>query len=273
MKNKLPDYLLSGGSDTAVLFIHGLGGSHKTWNKFSHTLSATWQGEESFSLEYDEYYADSYNIPFLSFIYKSITGSNIEDLAKHLKSIINTVCKKYKNVILVCHSMGGLIARKFIINELKSEKTLGNIKGLITYATPHHGSKLANIAKAIFHDTTAAMLYLRKFLQIRDLSYNSDFINELNHDWSIFNVNNKLKFLRVVGLADAIVSVESAELASDRNVFTFANKGHFSIIKPHKLIKDGALMVTHNFLQDFRKDLEKQELLEMEYEEEDKYEY
>ncbi len=46
-----------------------------------------------------------------------------------------------KNIALVCHSRGGLIARKFM------EKKRPNIKALITLSTPHKGSSLSLIGR------------------------------------------------------------------------------------------------------------------------------
>ena len=44
-------------------------------------------------------------------------------------------------IILIGHSRGGLIARKYLFKQDKS------IKGLITISTPHKGSSVAKIAK------------------------------------------------------------------------------------------------------------------------------
>jgi pimeloyl-ACP methyl ester carboxylesterase len=46
-------------------------------------------------------------------------------------------------IILIGHSRGGLIARKYLLNAHKS------VKGLITVATPHKGSTIAGIARYI----------------------------------------------------------------------------------------------------------------------------
>ncbi|GGH00181.1 hypothetical protein GCM10007415_40120 [Parapedobacter pyrenivorans] len=268
----LPKFLKSNNDDTAVLFIHGLSGNYLTWKRFSIRLSEDWKEEDSFNLEYDEYYSLSFQIPILSFFIKCYVGKSIGDVASHLNSILISVGKKYQNVILVCHSMGGLVARKLIVDKLKAEKSLGNIKALITYATPHHGARLANWVSLFFHKPLA-LIRIKKFLQLNDLSRSSAFIMDLNADWSRLNVNDKIDFLRIVGLADGIVSVDSAEHEAGTNVFSFANKGHFSIIKPHRSITDGALMVTYNYLKDFKKNQESKELLEMGYEEESEYDY
>ena len=46
-----------------------------------------------------------------------------------------------KGVILIGHSRGGLIARKYLMTNTK------DIRGLYTISTPHHGSSIAKIGK------------------------------------------------------------------------------------------------------------------------------
>ena len=136
--------------DSVVLFVHGLGGNYWTWNVFANRLKTEWIEADTFGLEYDEYYQTQgflNKIPILrNFIMmrQIIRGPGIEILSVHLKTIIEEVCDEYKNVVIVAHSMGGLVARKYILNLLKETKKVGKIKGLITYATPHKGSKWAN---------------------------------------------------------------------------------------------------------------------------------
>ncbi|MBI4698568.1 MAG: hypothetical protein HY758_06560, partial [Nitrospirae bacterium] len=55
---------------------------------------------------------------------------------------LQALIKEYRlyagdGMILICHSRGGLIARKYM------EKNSGMIRGLITLATPHHGTSMA----------------------------------------------------------------------------------------------------------------------------------
>ena len=273
IERPLPRFLVADNSNTAILFVHGLGGSSKTWSDFSERLDAEWTEKDNFNLEYDEYYKNYYNIPVFSFIVKSFMGKDINNLSKHLDSVIKTVCEKYEHVILICHSMGGLIARQYIVNKLKKDKNLGKIKALITYATPHLGSYIANYCRVIFHKPLA-LLRIKKLLQVSDLSNNGDYINKLNEDWSMLNINDKIDFIRVIGMEDWIVNTASGEFINDENVHYFANKDHFSIIKPNKNIKDPALYVSYNYLKDFNENLEKkQELDEFSFEEESDYEF
>ncbi len=49
---------------------------------------------------------------------------------------------KIDKVILVGHSMGGIIARNYV----QKRGGVSNIKGVVTLGSPHHGSKLAPFA-------------------------------------------------------------------------------------------------------------------------------
>lgn len=248
--------------DSAVLFVHGLGGSYWTWNKFSIHLKKYWNEKDSFDLEYDEYYVNQglvHSIPLLNFfqkIWKIWTGPNIELLSQHLKTVIDQVCHDYENVIIVAHSMGGLVARKYIVDILKETKTIGKVKALITYATPHKGSYWGNRYQMLCYYCFGNMLGNSK--QVLELSKGGIFLPELNKMWSNLRVEDKLKFIRVVGCDDWVVDIDSASYKLDGDVRMIANKNHFSIIKPVRE-KDPAFMVTYNYLKDFRDNLENEE--------------
>lgn len=68
----------------------------------------------------------------------------IDVAAAELAEVIK-LSKKYsrRGIILIGHSRGGLIARRYLENKDKS------VKGLITLAAPHHGSSMAKLAEYI----------------------------------------------------------------------------------------------------------------------------
>jgi pimeloyl-ACP methyl ester carboxylesterase len=255
----LPDFINSKNSDSAVIFIHGLGGSYWTWKKFSNHLSNTWEESSSFGLEYDEYYQDGgflNKIPIIKYLLKIrqiIIGPSIEVLSTHLKTAIDEKCDEYENVIIIAHSMGGLVARKYILNLIADTKSLGKIKGLITYATPHYGSKWANYYLLLCY--YIIRIFSRDSQQISQISTTGEFINELNKKWSAYNIDDKIAFYRVYGLMDWVVNAESSSYIMDSYAKPVANKGHFNIIKPRRK-KDTAFMVTYNYLKRFRDILE-----------------
>jgi pimeloyl-ACP methyl ester carboxylesterase len=66
---------------------------------------------------------------------------------EELKDVVSRVRKKFssKSIAFVCHSRGGLVARKYMEAKPKG------IKALITIASPHGGSSLSRIGKYIEH--------------------------------------------------------------------------------------------------------------------------
>jgi len=64
---------------------------------------------------------------------------------EELKDVVSTVRKKFPSrpIAFICHSRGGLVARKYMEAKPKG------IKALITIASPHGGSSLSKIGKYI----------------------------------------------------------------------------------------------------------------------------
>ena len=58
-------------------------------------------------------------------------------------------------VVLLAHSRGGLLARKFLKDNAANAALVGSIAGLITLHSPHHGSTLANVANTLNTVVTA----------------------------------------------------------------------------------------------------------------------
>lgn len=66
----------------------------------------------------------------------------IETFAAHLARIVDEVTQAtgQPRAILVCHSMGGLIARTYL-----GSRGAGRVAGLVTLGSPHHGTALAKL--------------------------------------------------------------------------------------------------------------------------------
>jgi hypothetical protein len=127
-------------SDTLLLFIHGI---------FGDTLK-TWSTESGPSLpeiilKRDEF---SKNIDAYAFGYaSSIVGSgsfSVTEAAKSLKATWDYEnFSKYKRVILVAHSMGGLIALEALTTYSDMRE---KVVTLVTYSTPYNGAEISTIA-------------------------------------------------------------------------------------------------------------------------------
>lgn len=115
---------------TKVIFVHGLNGDlNKTWGKFPQLL----ENDEELDCEIGSYGYDFAYIPFFG------ESLSIQTLANGLSTQIKHRCKESDEIILVGHSLGGLIIRRFLLNLYFKGETL-NIKKICFFAVPQNGS-------------------------------------------------------------------------------------------------------------------------------------
>jgi pimeloyl-ACP methyl ester carboxylesterase len=67
-----------------------------------------------------------------------------EESAKRVAEKVQEASQKYQNIVIVAHSMGGLISRHYLESgRFDSATGYRNVSALITLATPHYGSPFA----------------------------------------------------------------------------------------------------------------------------------
>lgn len=183
-------------SRKAILFIHGLGScSSSTWGMFEAVLRADNALFSSLDIYHFEYKTSCIYIP-------GIFGKQLklQDLAEALKTMINTKLAGYSEIVLVCHSMGGLIARRYLLDEVVNKRRL-KVQRVLFYAVPHTGAGIAGIGS-----------FFSPFqVQIKQLCKNSDFLHALNNEWEKLNLNYAFASLYITGGQDKVVSVESSK--------------------------------------------------------------
>ena len=107
---------------------------------------------------------------------------------------------------LVAHSMGGLIARKAVVQQMRSPRPRldKRLKLMAFLASPHNGAALAGLAQRIPFVST----------HLHDLGPNSSFLFDLNSDWLVWSkemVPESCHVRCVVGVEDKIVSLANAQ--------------------------------------------------------------
>jgi len=163
-------------------------------------------------------------------------GAAVEEL-KQVMEITRRVFPK-KPVAFICHSRGGLVARKLM------ERRMPEVKALITVATPHHGSSLALLGKYLKPLSTAVKTaipknnlgpvsnVLRRFNELiegpaaKELLPDSDFFKKLSDE-----PDGGIRYLSFGGTSIRMLTVYKCEVR-DRNIYprTF-------LIIPDSLIK------------------------------------
>ena len=195
-----------------IVFIHGLNGSEKSWmnkegKKFGDLLLLNPIIQEGYDIEYYDYKEEA----------SVFSKLGIEKNGKILKTWLTAKTKKYEEVVLICHSMGGLLAKYIILNEKIREK----IKLYISLAVPHKGSNLGNLGI---------------FEKVKNLAPYSEVLNELEKDW-IKKYKILPKTIYLTGENDSVVTdissraLEAGEREEDVEEYSTAD-GHISISKP-----------------------------------------
>lgn len=190
--------------DSVIILIHGWGGDHdQTWGKFPLYL---WQAEELRKTH-------------VVVVYDYPTGvlghsPEIGEVALNLKEVLNQCCGKAKEYILVGHSMGGIVAKEYVLHFLRNglSKQL-KVSKVIFIATPHTGTHLARWADWIpgIHSPQIEVLK----------GVNEPFLKRQLDDWQVMvqappqgYSEDKFKQLRqwaIYATADKVVPRESAQ--------------------------------------------------------------
>ena len=153
------------------------------------------------------YYFDIFQEPE-NYVVVQTKSENIDTYSIRLKELLDTVTYKTgrDKVIIVAHSMGGLVARRYI-----QVFGTGKVEKLIMVGTPNKGIK-GNVAD-----------YCKFFgenLECRDMNENSLFINKVNREKlpniKIYNVIGTGCNMKN-GIGDGIVLEENAKLAGASN--------------------------------------------------------
>jgi predicted alpha/beta hydrolase family esterase/tetratricopeptide (TPR) repeat protein len=213
-------------SGLLVLFVHGLGGGQGTWGAFDELLKKDADIKKRITV------AECRFPTRLCRFLPTWKSTPLQDLAKGLATEIRTRYKDYQKILLVCHSLGGLIAKRFIIDEFKQSAPLP-VREVIFFATPHYGSSFANRAD----------LFSIEHRHLRQLRTDSDFIDSINEDWVTFKCEARVGCTYVVGGQDAIVSRHSAGAGRGLNVEFISDKGHSDIVKPKSVDDISFLLV------------------------------
>lgn len=166
--------------------------STKTWSNMTYPIS----------IRASYYLILNYNFDFYTNIIRK--DENIETYSIRLKEIVDFVSEKTnsKKVNIIAHSMGGLVARKYI--QLFGEEKIEN---LIMIGTPNHG------VEGKVNDFCSTLGAKR---ECEDMSKNSIFLKILNS----YIPKNKTQFSLIYGVGcntnnkegDGIVTKDSAKL-------------------------------------------------------------
>jgi hypothetical protein len=149
-------------------------------------------------------------------------NNTIDDIANALYNRYKLKIDRYKTVSFIGHSMGGIIAKKTILDMCK--KAIEFKGKYISLATPHKGASINGCIKKLNS-------------QAIEIEQNSALINSLSKDWDVYK--NRITRQYYCGSGDSIVDCKTAfPDDSEMHQITIANEDHNSISKPNKTKSD-----------------------------------
>jgi pimeloyl-ACP methyl ester carboxylesterase len=210
-----------------VVFIHGWRGDEDSFGKMPSYVS-----------EITECQAAIYSYP--SDIWEK--SPSIDMIARNFDNWVRNNVSSNR-IAIVAHSMGGLVARRFVSLQFERSDRIDSLVRLFVFiASPHNGAVLANIGR---HVPT-----FRK-VQLNELSTDSSFLFSLNADWNKWvssDYSKKSTIRCIVGANDKVVSINSA-IGLDPNPIPLLGAGHIDIVKP-KDENDEVVITTSRLLQE-----------------------
>ncbi|MUK30159.1 hypothetical protein GNP44_08665 [Aliivibrio fischeri] len=198
-----------------VLFIHGFtGDAEKTWmNANGYSFPKLLLNDSTITDNFDiasyNYFTELLNLfadvkekarwlrdLIWKKTHKKERNLNIDELSNNLSSHFRFTLEQYDNIYVIAHSMGGLITKNLIKNEL-NQNNFTKVKFFISLAVPHQGASMSVLGNLISSN-----------LQISNLNPVEHFINELNQNWVYLDSKPTTKYF--YGSYDNVVTKYSA---------------------------------------------------------------
>lgn len=220
-----------------ILFVHGFTGDTSTWlNKQHGSFPELLLEEDKISSQFDvahfSYYTKLLNLFSKTSNFFNITkmlfgtshgklkkNISIDEIANLLRTEIRFKLQNYDNIIIIAHSMGGLVAKSCIVQDIQ-ENLPSKIKLFISLAVPHMGADMATYGKLISSN-----------IQIENLTPLNNFIHEINNIWLKTTLRPETKYF--YGVHDDVVA-KTSSVPTDKDAMDVisVDENHTSISKP-----------------------------------------
>lgn len=231
------EFVTKSDNKNLILFVHGFTGGEDTWEhpdfgSFPVLLLADQKVAEKYDVAHFLYFTKLLNsfakISNVSKIIKNFfkmshgklqSNISIEEIANLLRTEIRFTLQQYENIIVIAHSMGGLVTKSFIIKDIQ-ENIPSKVKLFVSLAVPHLGADLATYGNLFSNN-----------LQIEDLKPLNSFIHEINDAWLKTSIRPVTKYF--YGVHDAVViKTSAAPMSNEKSDIISVDENHTSISKP-----------------------------------------
>ena len=199
-----------------VLFVHGLGGDPAgTWKRFPDLVRSD-DELSAFDIGHFDYPTSPLRMIFWT------RYPSVQTLAGALHTQIENRFHDYDDITLVCHSLGGLIAKRYLIDRIELGDGL-RVKRMLLFAVPNNGAGLASIATQLSSHHRQAQQLCRE----------SDLVIGISQAWARLKVANQVNVNYVVAALDRVVDEHSARESWDNPAIdVVVDRGHLDVVKP-----------------------------------------
>lgn len=245
------EFVHENNNKNLIIFIHGLTGSNDTWkneetnNTYPELLLKDESIANNFDIAYFDYFTTLFNIQEKGWNFKSLFSKNkstpknisISEISGVLKTRIDYEFEIYDSIVIIAHSMGGLIAKKTILDYIT---TGSKIKLFLSLAVPHLGSNLA-----IYGD------FISSNIQLSELKPFSDETMVLTEQW--MNAYNLPLTKYFKGVYEGTVNKNSAiPLNTKAENILSIDENHRTICKPkdeNSIVIKSSIHILKDFLK------------------------
>ncbi len=173
---------------------------------------------------------------------KRFRNLGIEGFSDQLKQKISN--DKSRNVVLMGHSRGGLVAAYF--SENMAHEISAKVHLIVTFGTPFRGTSAANTFSCLFPASSS----------VAQMKPNSEFLSELNER---ILQEPLIPYHHFAAENDSIVSIESSLRSEDKidrdnpppNTTLYDRHGHLSMMSSHRAVEKVAGFMNDLNVDDF----------------------
>jgi len=221
----------SQGNDTVLVFIHGIfGDTVGTWTNDNGKTFFEYVKDSPVGAKVDMF---AFGFPTNYF---GGGSANVVEAANSLSAKLQALeVMSYRNVVLVAHSMGGLVAMRALISnpELREKVPL-----VVFYATPAEGAEIANIASTFLSNQA-----------LKDMNWadRNTFLQGLLQDWNSMKPRPKIscgyEVLKTKGVKVVTWTAGTRICTDDPPAAPIGGSDHISIVKPDRAQHDSLIMM------------------------------
>lgn len=216
-------YVKRANQGLVIVFVHGIfGNSVDSWTLPNGTYFPLLLANDP-AFDRADIYAYSYPSRFSSTF-------SISDVAQLMYERLTADQVLSRYVVFVCHSMGGLVVKKLLLNhrELSMQVPL-----MFLYSTPSEGAEVANLGRLVSSNE-----------QLRDMLSGdfNHFLSDMQYAWSNANFNIRIECAIEMRSIHGIKVVDHWSGASGCHHVTPLDRDHNTIAKPESTASDSYIV-------------------------------